>query len=54
MKKLIIEIDDNYAGAISITAIGGGLGNINISTTSADLSITDKIIIDEQGKAKFE
>lgn len=53
MKKVLIEINDNYASAISITVIGGGLYNINIATGSADLSKTDKIIIDENGKAEI-
>ncbi len=53
MKRLLIELDDNYANAITITAIGGGLGNTNISTVGADLRKTDKIIIDENGKAKL-
>ena len=49
MKKVVIEINDKYSGALTLTAIGGGLYNINIATGSADLSKTDKIVIDEQG-----
>jgi hypothetical protein len=49
MKKVVIEINDKYSGALSLTAIGGGIYNINVATGSADLSKTDKIVIDEQG-----
>ncbi len=53
MKTLLIKIDDKYAQAIIITAIGGSLGNTNISTVGADLRTTKEIIIDENGKAKL-
>lgn len=49
MKKVVIEINDKYSGVLSVTAIGGGINNINVSTGSVDLSKTDKIVIDEQG-----
>jgi hypothetical protein len=53
MKKLIVEIDDKYADAVSLTATGlehrlGGGGNLTVAAVSLKHDVT-AISIDEHG-----
>lgn len=35
---VVIELDEKYAGVLTLTAIGSSPGQTNVSTTSADLT----------------
>ena len=50
MKRVILEIDDNFDNILSVTAIGLGLNGANVSTYAADLKSCERIIIDSTGK----
>lgn len=50
-KKVAIEIDDNFPGVLSITAVKAfGLGVVNATTYVVDLSKGAELRIDEKGK----
>lgn len=51
MKSITIEIDEKYASLLTFTVIGYNIGEVNVTTAAFDLLKTDKIIIDEKGKA---
>lgn len=55
MKRVIIDLDDNYASVLSLTAIGLKNGT-NITTTCIDLRDTTHIILnkDENDKMHWE
>ncbi len=50
MKVVTIEIHEDYAEVLTITAVGRAGKMLNVSTHSIDISKTDTIIIDENGK----
>ena len=52
MKKVILEIDDNYADALSITCIGRCNGVLNISIKGIEVIDNMLVLIGEDGKAK--
>ena len=54
MKKIIVEIFEDFAGALSITAIGSNYLGANVTVAVADLSDTNHIVIDEMGKPSYE
>ena len=50
MKRVILEIDDDYAGVLSVTAIGGTACGMKVSTYAVALEDCDRMIIDSVGK----
>ena len=47
--KVILEIDDNYAGALSVTAIKSDVLETRISATVISLSSCDNLVLKEDG-----
>lgn len=53
-KRVIIDLDDNYAGALTLTAVGGTFGfGIRVSTAAFDLAKCTHIIIGSDGKPEY-
>ena len=50
MNRVTIDIDEGYAGALSITAIGHHKGFTNVATRVFDIKENDYILIDGNGK----
>ena len=49
-KKITIEIDDNFAGVLSITAVKGlAIDTVNATTYIVDLNKGTELRIDERG-----
>jgi hypothetical protein len=55
MKRIIIDLDDDYATVLSLTAIGLKSGT-NITTTCVDLRTTEHIVLnkDNDGNMSWE
>jgi hypothetical protein len=51
MKVVTIKIHEDYAEVLTITAVGRAGSMLNVSTHSIDISKTDTVIIDKDGKA---
>lgn len=51
MKRIMLDIDDTYVGALSVTAVGATTTSTHITTYVADLEDGDHIIIGNDGKA---
>ena len=51
MKKITIELDDNYGTILSITAVGHTKRGVNVSTSAIDAEKHNKIVIGCDGKA---
>ncbi len=51
MKVITIKIHEDYAEVLTFTAIGRKDSTLNASTHSIDISKTNTVIIDENGKA---
>ena len=47
--KVILEIDDNYSGALSITAIKADVLETRISATVVSLSACNNLILKKDG-----
>ena len=54
MVKVTIEIDDKYAGVLSLTAIGSTVWQIMVTATAVDLSQYNRVSIDENGKITMD
>lgn len=52
MKRVIIDIDDNYASVLSVTATGEKHGRINVTVCAIDLNKCDHMVIDCNGNIK--
>ena len=52
--KLIIEIADNYAGALSVTAIKSDVRETRISATVISLSDCNSLALNEDGTWRRE
>lgn len=48
--KVILEIDDKYAGALSITAVGSECLQTRVSTTAVDLAKNNLVMLGNDGK----
>lgn len=48
--KVILEIDDKYAGVLSITAVGSEYLQTWVSTTAVDLAKNNLVILGNDGK----
>ena len=48
--KVILEIDDRYAGVLSITAVGSVGMQTWVSATAADLSKSNLLMLGNDGK----
>ena len=51
MKKVTIEIDDNYGNVLSLTASGTVGIRHNVTVVAVDLQRANRVKIDENGKA---
>lgn len=52
MKKITIEIDERYGQILSFTGTGtSSLGGLNVTIWAVDMSKTNKVIVDNNGKA---
>ena len=48
--KVILEIDDKYAGVLSITAVGSEYLQTWVSTTAVDLAKNNLVTLGNDGK----
>lgn len=48
--KVILEIDDKYAGVLSVTAVGSNGLTTCVSATAVDLSKSNFLILGNDGK----
>lgn len=48
--KVILEIDDKYAGVLSITAVGSEYWQTWVSTTAVDLTKNNLAMLGSDGK----
>jgi hypothetical protein len=53
-KTLVIEIDDCYCGALSVTVIGAKGLQTMVSTTAIDLLNTKRVMVDATGQWRVE
>ena len=52
MKKITIEIDERYGQILAFTGTGtSGLGGLNVTVWEVDMDKTNKVIVDNNGKA---
>lgn len=52
MKKITIEIDERYGQVLTFTGTGkSSLGGLNVTVWAVDMSKTNKVIVDNNGKA---
>lgn len=51
MKRVTIDIDDDYAGILSITAVGFHIMNVKVASDVIDIEKTNYIGIDSTGRA---
>ena len=49
MRKVEIEIDENYADCLSITVAGHKYNELRIATCAVDLRACDKLIVNSNG-----
>ena len=49
MAKVTIEIDEKYAGVLSLTAIGSNGLQTNVAVAAIELSRHNLVLIDENG-----
>jgi hypothetical protein len=54
MVNVTIEIDDKYAGVLSLTAIGSTVWQTMVTATAVDLSQYNRVSIDENGKITMD
>lgn len=50
MKKVFIELDEKYSGALSITAIGSTGLTTHMSTQGVDLAMHNHLVLGSDGK----
>lgn len=50
MKKITIEIDENYGNVLTFTVVGRIGPVLNVATYAVDIEKTDGIVIDKNGK----
>lgn len=50
MAKVVVEIDPNYAGVLTLTAIGTSVWETRVATTGIELSKCCHVSIGEDGK----
>ena len=48
--RLIVEIDERYSGALTLSAVGSSAWQTYITTTAVDLSKYNHISVGEDGK----
>lgn len=52
MKKITIEIDERYGQILAFTGTGTSfLGGLNVTIWAVDMDKTNKVIVDNNGKA---
>ena len=54
MKRVIIDIDDNYADVLTVSAVGGVPRILKVSTAAVNLNEHDYFRIDSLGYIKFD
>lgn len=54
MKKITIEIDERYGQILSFTGAGArSFDSLNVTVWAVDMTKTNKVIVDNEGKATF-
>lgn len=53
MKKITIELDEQFASVLTISAIGNVKTQVNVTTCAVDIEKYNRIVVDDTGKVVF-